>query len=132
MSGLEITTAVREKLPLLVIVFNDGALNQIRWQQLRDSGHPFGVELARLEIETFARAIGADYLAFDGTQEAGRLARELGEDCPTILEVQVGDSWSMRSQAAGAKLKSVARSVRDSATGGGSTRRRSARNSLSS
>ena len=123
MSGLEITTAVREKLPLLVIVFNDGALNQIRWQQLRDSGHPFGVELARLEIETFARAIGADYLAFDGTQEAGRLARELGEDCPTILEVQVGDSWSMRSQAAGAKLKSVARSVRDSATGGGSARR---------
>jgi acetolactate synthase-1/2/3 large subunit len=123
MSGLEITTAVREKLPLLVIVFNDGTLNQIRWQQVRDSGHPFGVELAELEIETFARAIGADYLAFNGTLEAGRLTRVLHGGCPTILEVRVGDSWSMRSRAAGAKLKSVARSVRDSATGGESARR---------
>ncbi len=64
MSGLEITTAVRERSPLLVIVFNDGQLNQIRWQQLKDSGHPFGVELAALEIEIFANALGAGYLAY--------------------------------------------------------------------
>lgn len=123
MSGLEITTAVRERLPLLVIVFNDGKLNQIRWQQLRDSGHPFGVELANLDIETFARAVGAGYLAFDQTVEAESMASVLAGDRPTILEVKVGDSWSMRSRAAGAKLKSVARSVRDSATGGGPARR---------
>jgi acetolactate synthase-1/2/3 large subunit len=123
MSGLEITTAVRERIPLLVIVFNDGKLNQIRWQQLKDSGHPFGVELAELEIETFARAIGAGYLAFDRTLRAESLAGVLAGNRPTILEVTVGDSWSMRSQSAGAKLKSVARSIRDSATGEGPARR---------
>jgi acetolactate synthase-1/2/3 large subunit len=123
MSGLEITTAVRERLPVLVIVFNDGKLNQIRWQQLRDSGHPFGVELARLDIETFARAVGSGYVAFDQTVRSDSLADLLDGDRPTILEVKVDDSWSMRSQAAGAKLKSVARSIRDSATGGGHARR---------
>jgi acetolactate synthase-1/2/3 large subunit len=123
MSGLEITTAVRERLPLLVIVFNDGKLNQIRWQQLRDSGHPFGVDLAELEIESFATAIGAGYLAYDPVPDAEALTRVFAGSRPTILEVKVDDSWSMRSQAAGAKLKSVARSIRDSATGGGPARR---------
>jgi acetolactate synthase-1/2/3 large subunit len=123
MSGLEITTAVREQLPIVVIVFNDGKLNQIRWQQLRDSGHPFGVELAELDIETFARAVGSGYLAFGPTVRSGSLAELLAGDRPTILEVKVDDSWSMRSQTAGAKLKSVARSIRDSATGGGPVRR---------
>ena len=123
MSGLEITTAVRERLPLLVIVFNDGKLNQIRWQQLRDSGHPFGVELAELEIESFATAIGAGYLAYDPVPDFEALTRVIAGSRPTILEVKVDDSWSMRSQAAGAKLKSVARSIRDSATGGGPARR---------
>jgi acetolactate synthase-1/2/3 large subunit len=123
MSGLEITTAVRERLPLLVIVFSDGKLNQIRWQQLRDSGHPFGVELAELEIESFATAIGAGYLAYDPVPDVEALTRVFAGNRPTILEVKVDDSWSMRSQAAGAKLKSVARSIRDSATGGGPARR---------
>src|SRR6185437_11466016 len=43
MSGLELAVAVREKLSLTVVVFNDGYLNQIRMQQLQDCGRGHGV-----------------------------------------------------------------------------------------
>jgi acetolactate synthase-1/2/3 large subunit len=123
MSGLEITTAVREKLPLSVVVFNDGKLNQIRWQQLRDSGRSFGIDLAALDIETFARSVGARYLAYDEIPDAEIPASLFEGDRPTLVEVKVGDSWPMRSQAAGSRLKSVARAVRDSVTSEGVARR---------
>ncbi len=118
MSGMEITTAVRDRIPLLVIVFNDGHLNQIRLQQLKDSGQSFGVDLARFDHESFATAIGAKYLLFDETTGARDMLRGLEGDGPTILEVRVGDSWTMRTRAAGARLKDVARNVRDAAPPG--------------
>jgi thiamine pyrophosphate-dependent acetolactate synthase large subunit-like protein len=113
MSGMEIGTAVRERIPLLVIVFNDGHLNQIRLQQISDSGQSFGVDLASIDIRGFSEAMGARYLLFD---ELSGKEGELGgidRDGPTILEVCVGDSWAMRSRAAGARLKDTARSIRD-------------------
>lgn len=113
MSGLEITTAVRDRLSLLFIVFNDGYLNQIRLQQLGDSGRPFGVEIAELDHEQFASAVGAEYLAFDTIEGPGDLGELLDRDGPAILEVKVGDSRAMRSKAAGARLKATARAVRD-------------------
>ncbi|HWH51405.1 MAG TPA: thiamine pyrophosphate-binding protein, partial [Gemmatimonadaceae bacterium] len=39
MSGLELLTAVRERIGMSVIVFNDGQLGQIRLQQLSNYGH---------------------------------------------------------------------------------------------
>ncbi len=118
MSGMELTTAVRDRIPLLVIVFNDGHLNQIRLQQLKDSGQSFGVDLAPFDHESFATAIGAKYLLFDEIADPRDLLRGLEGDGPTILEVRVGDSWAMRTRAAGARLKDAARSVRDAAPPG--------------
>ena len=113
MSGMEIGTAVRERIPLLVIVFNDGHLNQIRLQQIADSGQSFGVDLASIDIRGFSDAMGASYLLFDELSGKGGELGSLDRDGPTILEVRVGDSWAMRSRAAGARLKDTARSVRD-------------------
>jgi len=124
MSGMEITTAVRDRVSLLVIVFNDGHLNQIRLQQLADSGQSFGVDLPSLDIHRFADAIGARYVLFDEIADTGIGPGTLEGDGPTILEVRIGDSWAMRSRAAGARLKDAARSVRDAATASKSRRRR--------
>jgi acetolactate synthase-1/2/3 large subunit len=113
MSGMEISTAVRDRIRVLFVVFNDGHLNQIRLQQISDSGQSFGVDLATIDLGTFAESIGARYLLFDelGSEGSGLDSQDI--DGPTILEVRVGDSWAMRSRAAGARLKDVARSIRD-------------------
>ena len=118
MSGMEISTAVRDRIPLLIIVFNDGHLNQIRLQQQADSGQSFAVDLASVEYRKFADAIGAEYQLFDDIPCTEGLLGRLEGDGPTIMEVRVGDSWAMRSRAAGARLKDVARTIRDAAPAG--------------
>ena len=55
MSGLELATAVREKIDLTVIVFNDGYLNQIRMQQLSDAGRDHGVTLPAIDFRRSLR-----------------------------------------------------------------------------
>jgi acetolactate synthase-1/2/3 large subunit len=118
MSGLELTTAVRDGIGMLVVVFNDGHLNQIRLQQLREEGRSFGVDVGRLDHARFAEAIGAEHVALEETGAAEDLVRRLERERPVILEVRVDDSLSMRSRSAGARVKSVLRGVRD-ATGRG-------------
>lgn len=104
MSGLELLTAVKERLPIVVVVFNDGQLNLIRLQQVREYGRDHGVALPPLDYETFAAAAGVAYFAVDG-DPAGVLTEALALDGPALVEVRVGDSVAMFA----ARAQSVAR-----------------------
>ena len=61
MSGLELLTAVRERLPIVVLVFNDGQLNRIRLQQLSQFGQPVAVELLNPDFEGLAHSARRRY-----------------------------------------------------------------------
>ena len=69
MSGMEMLTAVREKIPLTVIVFNDGRLNLIRLQQFQSFGSSESVDILNPDFGTFAAAVGARYALVDGNIE---------------------------------------------------------------
>jgi len=111
MSGLELMTAQREELPLVVIVFNDGQLNQIRLQQLGDSGRSHAVRLANPDYETLATAFGISYGGFNvsalsETEKHIRATRR-----PLLIEVPVGDSLDLHVRTGVALTKTVARKV---------------------
>lgn len=106
MSGFELATAVRERIPVTVIVFNDGQLNLIRLQQLRDYGRAYAVETRAPDLATFAASVGAAYVCLDGEPEA-TLRSACGADAPTLVEVRVGDSAALR----GMRARSLARSA---------------------
>jgi acetolactate synthase I/II/III large subunit len=110
MSGLELAVAVRERLPLTVIVFNDGYLNQIRMQQLLDSGRGHGVALPVLDFEGLADATGVDYVAGNSAidESIGRAARGTGV---TLIDVPVRDGVSVLAAAAQHRAKAVVRSA---------------------
>ena len=91
MSGLELATAVRASVPVVVIVFNDGQLNLIRLQQIREFGRVHGVGLLVPDLERFAASIGIRYAAASG-DIAGMVRAALLEAQPTLIEVAVGDS----------------------------------------
>lgn len=91
MSGLEVLTAVREGLDLRVIVFSDGHLGQIRRQQLREFGHAHATALGPLDLEGFAEATGASYLAMDGDR-LDVLEEVMKNPGVTIVELLLGDS----------------------------------------
>ena len=104
MSGMEILTAVREGICLTVIVFNDGALGQIRAQQLSSYGHSHGTELFNPDLSLFAEAIGANYFYLHGEAES-TLRAALNQNGVTIVEVGLSDSAGMRV----ARAKGIAR-----------------------
>lgn len=105
MCGMELVTAVRERIHLPVIVLNDGQYGLIRIQQLRDYGRSHGVECGGLDIEAFAAAAGAPYVRADeDLREPLRTA--LATPGPTVIEVSVEDSGRVRR----ARVEGLARS----------------------
>ncbi|MEO6968562.1 MAG: thiamine pyrophosphate-binding protein [Rhodanobacteraceae bacterium] len=106
MSGLELLTAVRERLRLTVIVFVDGAFGAIRNQQLGEFGHAFGTALPDLDCTALARAIGATHLRLDGDPETV-LRTALDSRGVTMVEVAVGDTLPMHL----ARVKGAAKSL---------------------
>lgn len=91
MVGLELATAVRENVQLTVIVFNDGALGQIRTQQMGDYGAAFGTELGCIDIALMAQALCCNYVALDKEDEAD-LKRAIASPGVTIVDLPIRDS----------------------------------------
>ena len=118
MSGMELLTAVREKTPLTVIVFNDGRLNLIRLQQLQSFGSSESVDILNPDFRAFAAAVGARYALIDGNIEQV-LNDALGSDQVTLVEVRVGDSPAIHFM----RGKGFARETARKALGPGMVRR---------
>jgi acetolactate synthase I/II/III large subunit len=87
--GLELATAVHAGIPLVVIVFVDGAFGLIRLQQLRRTGRTSGVDLPRTDLSAIAGAVGADYEKIDAGDALPALTSAFGSGGVTILEVAV-------------------------------------------
>ncbi|MQA90952.1 MAG: hypothetical protein GEU90_12055 [Gemmatimonas sp.] len=108
MSAMELLTATREEIPLLVVVFNDGRLNLIRLQQIGSYGRQHAVDLRNPDFQGFASAVGADYVLFD--RHSDELVRAaLAGRRPTLVEVRVGDSPSIWRMQASARAKQTVR-----------------------
>jgi acetolactate synthase-1/2/3 large subunit len=94
MSGMELATAVQERLPVVVVLVNDGCLTLIKaTQQRRYAGRYIGVDLRNPDFALFARAFGVRYARADGAdafEAALRAALASGE--PALVEVRPGDS----------------------------------------
>lgn len=112
MSGLELLTAVRERIPLTVIVFNDGVLGLIRDQQHREFGRAHGTLLHAPDYAGLAAAVGAGYALVDGDAEA-TFRSALGAAEPVLVEVRLGDS----ARQVEARAKGLARAVTRRALG---------------
>lgn len=110
MSGLELLTAVRERVPLTVIVFNDGRYSLIRNAQLADHGASHGTDLMDPDFEALAAATGADYrcLGAGGFEEALAGAGQ-GESPVRLIEVPLVDAPGLRRIRTRGKLRSLAR-----------------------
>jgi acetolactate synthase-1/2/3 large subunit len=101
MTAMELLTAVRLHLQLVVVVLADGSLNRIRLQQLAATGRSHGVDLLNPGFAAFAEAVGADHEVVQGDAEAV-FRRALMRPGVTLLEVQLGDSMAVhRSRARG-------------------------------
>jgi len=93
MSGLELATAVQEKLPVIVILINDGSLTLIKAiQQRRYESRFIGVDLRNPDFETYARAFGVRHWKIDSDSSLEIALREaVASSAPALIEVQGQD-----------------------------------------
>jgi acetolactate synthase I/II/III large subunit len=89
----EMATAMRHRIPLVTIVFNDGAFGNVRRiQQERFGNRLIGSDLANPDFVAFAKSFGAEAMRVANAQalrQALRLAFA-NRDGPTLIEVPVG------------------------------------------
>jgi len=110
MTALELLSAIREGIALVVIVFSDGALSQIRLQQLEAYGVGHAVTLASPDYALFAKSLGARHAAV-GNNVAAVVRAALEYRGITILEVPVGDSLAIRRIATVARARETVRKM---------------------
>jgi acetolactate synthase-1/2/3 large subunit len=94
MTGMELATAVQEKLPVVVVLVNDGSLTLIKAiQQRRYQGRYLGVDLLNPDFQQLAKAFGVRAWRTDSEasfEAALREAVALRE--PALVEVGVGNA----------------------------------------
>jgi acetolactate synthase-1/2/3 large subunit len=90
MCGMELATAVQERLPVVSIVVNDGALTLIKAIQQRKYESRFlGVDLQNPDFGTFAKAFGVRYWrADDDAAFEAALRESLAANVPALIEVR--------------------------------------------
>ena len=89
----EMATAVRHRIPLTAIVFNDGAFGNVRRiQQERYGNRLIGSDLANPDFVAYAKSFGAEAVrAHDPAALRQALRRAFARrDGPTLIEVPVG------------------------------------------
>lgn len=94
MTGLELATAVQERLPVVVVLVNDGSLTLIKAiQQRRYEGRYLGVDLVNPDFGALARAFGvrAWRAESDAAFEAA-LREAVASNAPAVIEVRPGDN----------------------------------------
>jgi acetolactate synthase-1/2/3 large subunit len=94
MSGMELATAVQERLPVVLVVVNDGSLTLIKAiQQRRYDSRFLGVDLVNPDLQLLGRAFGVPFWRADSDaafETAVREAAATGE--PALIEVRPGDA----------------------------------------
>jgi acetolactate synthase I/II/III large subunit len=89
----EIATAMRHRIPLVTVLFNDGAFGNVRRiQQERYGNRLIGSDLANPDFMAFAKSFGAEAIRATSPDELRQALRRAiaHRDGPTLIEVPVG------------------------------------------
>jgi acetolactate synthase I/II/III large subunit len=88
----ELATAVQHHIPVIVVVFNDGAYGNVRRMQRQRFGRVIASELRNPDFVRLAESFGLPGSRVDGPEAMERAVREaLGRDEPALIEVPVGE-----------------------------------------
>lgn len=87
----ELATAQRYRLPITLVVFNDGHYGNVRAIQKREFGAEVAVELANPDFELLAKAFGVAYAHADNPAALCAALKEANTNAgPVLIEVKIG------------------------------------------
>ena len=93
-TATEMATAMRHRIPLVTVVFNDGAYGNVRRiQKERYGNHLIGSDLLNPDFVAFGKSFGAEAVRVRSPQDLRTALRHAfaHRDGPTLIEVPVGE-----------------------------------------
>lgn len=97
MNSQELETAVREKTPFVVLVFNDRSYGLIRWKQMQHFGRPAFVDFNNPDLVKYAESFGANGYRIESADElAPALHAALKSNKLTIIDCPVDAAENLR------------------------------------
>ena len=87
----DLATAVSQKLPLLIVIFNNGVLGMVRqWQTMFYDQHYSSTTLNRkTDFPALARAFGAEGKTVTNLEELEEALKNLAANTPTVLDCKL-------------------------------------------
>jgi acetolactate synthase I/II/III large subunit len=109
MAAAELETAIREQLPIVVLVWVDGGYGLIRWKQELEVGRAEGVDFSNPDFVAFAESFGARGYAVDAAADLlPTLRRALADEAVSVIAcpVDYGENAKL-AEALGALTESL-------------------------
>jgi acetolactate synthase-1/2/3 large subunit len=97
MNAQEIETALRERTPVVVLIWNDSEYGLITWHQLRTFGRPSHISFQNPDFVKFAESFGARGYRIERTEDlVPTLRRALDDDTVSIIDCPVDYRENMK------------------------------------
>ena len=97
MNSQELETAVRLKLPLVILIWRDNGYGVIRWKQQVRFGRTSSVDFGNPDFVRYAESFGAaGYRVKDATELRPILETALRRDGPVVIDCPVDDGENLR------------------------------------
>ena len=97
MNSQEIETALRYKVAIVIMIWNDGEYGLIKWHQLRRFGHSNNISFNNPDFVKYAESFGArGYRVTKARDLAPTLAQAFADDTVVIIDVAVDYSENMK------------------------------------
>jgi acetolactate synthase-1/2/3 large subunit len=98
MAGMEALVAMRERLPVLFVVFNDGRYNMVHHGMRQIFGEASAYDMPRIDFSTWASAFGmpAAVVSRPGEIDRGLVRDLLRHGGPALIDARIDDSVRIR------------------------------------
>ena len=97
MNSQEIETAMRLKLPIVILIWNDGAYGLIGWKQMNRFGHTSHVEFGNPDFVKYAESFGAKgYRVGVGDSLQAILREALAQETVCVIDCPVDYSENLK------------------------------------
>ena len=86
----DLETAVRMKLGMAIVIFNDQSYNLIKWKSMKKFGTSYGVDFTNPDFIKVAEGFGAVGLRLETAEDFEPMLRDaLTKDVPAIIDVPI-------------------------------------------
>jgi acetolactate synthase-1/2/3 large subunit len=106
MTGMEMETAVRLQLPIVILLWRDSGYGLIEWKQLAEYGRPSHIKFGNPDFVDWAKSYGADAFRVEQTKDlVPLLEKAVKLNKPVLIDCPVDYSENMKMTERLKKIK---------------------------